>query len=416
MKMNNRFIAAIVILVGADAMFHTSASAQKLSEAEAIQMAFENNASIKSAQAQIEYFRQVKKAGSDIGKLSAVWMRGQYNTIENDQNLTLTQSLPFPGTMVSAIRLGEQEVTGAEKNLHVVKSQLSYDVKSVFQSLLYQQALLNLGHSQDSLFTDFARASQIRYKTGESNFLESATAETQRQEVKNFVRELQADLSISQSKLQALLKSAQPVEIDGALSKREVKSDITHAVLEGNTLLGLSRQQVKIHQQEKRLEQSRLFPDFTVGYFNQTLIGYQNTSGQEQYFGRNNRFQGFMIGLSVPLWAAPQVARTRAASYKEEASRLAADQLQTQINSELEQALRELDKTTASLRYYEEVALKNANLILSHAQKAYKSGEIGYMEYLQALRNYFSIKSNYLKSLYQYNLSVIKLEFLSGKN
>src|ERR1041385_1854204 len=71
---------------------------QKLSLDEAVQTALKNNLGIKSAEDQIEYFKQVKKTGSDIGKLSAVWMHGQYNSAYQDNNLTLSQNIPFPTT------------------------------------------------------------------------------------------------------------------------------------------------------------------------------------------------------------------------------------------------------------------------------------------------------------------------------
>ena len=58
--------------------------------------------------------------------------------------------------------------------------------------------------------------------------------------------------------------------------------------------------------------------------------------------------------------------------------------------------------------------LKNAELILVQAGKAYRGGEIGYIEYLQSLKNAIAIKSNYLQSLNLYNQSVVKIEFLLG--
>jgi heavy metal efflux system protein len=390
--------------------------AQELTETEAVQRAIENNPVIKSAESQTGYYRQIKKTSTDIGKLSAIWMRGQYNTIQNDYNLTLTQSIPFPGTMVANSRLGSAQITGAETNLLTIKNNLGYEVKTVFQTLIYQKASLSLLRSQDSLFTDFARASALRYKTGESNLLEKTTADTQLQEVKISVREAEAEVSILQSRLQSLLKATAPMDAAGPLTKRTFTIELSPVAWMENPYLRQTQQQVIIRQWEKRVERSRLLPDLSIGYFNQTLIGFQNTRGQEEYYDKSTRFQGFMLGLSIPLWVAPQLARARASSYLEEAARHSAASLQLKISTEYEQALRELDKSEASLTFYEDSALKNADLILQYGRKAYASGEIGYIEYLQALRNYFSIKSNYLKALNNYNLSVIKLEYLVGKN
>jgi cobalt-zinc-cadmium resistance protein CzcA len=53
---------------------------------------------------------------------------------------------------------------------------------------------------------------------------------------------------------------------------------------------------------------------------------------------------------------------------------------------------------------------------LKQVQTAYQNGEIGYAEYLLGLRNANSIRENYLQTLQQYNLSIIQLEFLAGRN
>jgi cobalt-zinc-cadmium resistance protein CzcA len=85
------------------------------------------------------------------------------------------------------------------------------------------------------------------------------------------------------------------------------------------------------------------------------------------------------------------------------------------LKGAFEQAAQEFDKNQTSLNYYETSALKNADLILKQARKAYHGGEIGYIEYLQSIRSALLIKSNYLLSLNLYNQSIIKIEFLLGK-
>ncbi|MBL7860488.1 MAG: TolC family protein [Cyclobacteriaceae bacterium] len=404
----------IVILALSGVVTIPETMAQPMTETEAIHTALQNNQLIKSAEFEVDYYKQMKKTGSELGKLNVVWMRGQYNTIEKDNNITLTQTIPFPGTIRATLKLGAEQVRGADKNLQVAKNNQVFAVKSTYEQLLYQLTVRELLLSQDSLYTDFARASAIRYKTGESNLLEMTTAETQLQEIKNSIRINEADIYMSQMQLQVLLKTDAPVDVSAKLTKRILSLDSMHA-LESNPQIQLANQQVKINQQLKRVENSRLAPDFSIGYFNQTLIGYQNTTGSDIFYDKSNRFSGFTAGIQIPLWFAPQAARAKAASHLEEASRETAEYIRHTLFSEYEQALRELDKNQASLVYYESSALKNADLILSQARKAYQGGEIGYVEYLQSLRNAISIKSNYLQVLHQYNLSVIRVEFFIGK-
>ncbi len=58
---------------------------QPLSLEQAVQTALENNQGIKSAEYEVDYFKEIKKTSTDIGKLSALWMHGQYNSIYQGQ-------------------------------------------------------------------------------------------------------------------------------------------------------------------------------------------------------------------------------------------------------------------------------------------------------------------------------------------
>lgn len=393
---------------------HLNAGAQRLSLEQAVQAALKNNLGIKSAEQQIEYFRQLKKTGSDIGKLSAVWMHGQYNSVYQDNNFTLTQTIPFPATLSNQLRLGKEQLIGAHQNLTVQQNNLAFEVKSNYYQLLLQGALKKLLLSQDSLYSDFANASTLRYKTGETNLLEKTTAETQLMDLKNQLRQNEADLKISGARLQALLKSENPVEASDDFVKRNVPAELDSGFNQ-NPSLKLMKQEINISQQVKRVERSRVMPDLLVGGFVQSLTGVQNVNGQDVFFPRSKQFTGFELGLAIPLWIKPNLARAKAASFQEEVSRKSAQHFETMLNGDFRQALQELDKNKSNIAYYETSALQNADLLLHQAKKAFRGGEIGYIEYLQALKNSIGIRSNYLQAIYQYNLSIVKLEFLLGK-
>ncbi len=229
-------------------------SAQKLSLDQAVQAALRNNLGIKSAEYQIEYFKQLKKTGSDIGKLSAVWTHGQFNSIYQDNNLTLSQTIPFPTTLSNQIRLGKEQVIGAQQNLIVQQNNLAYEVKSAYHQLLYQNALKKLLLSQDSLYTDFVKASSLRYKTGESNLLEKTTAETQLMDLENQQKQNEADIRISSAHLQALLKSEVSIEATDEFGKRNLPTELDSGFMSSNPSLKLMKQEVNISQQFKRFE------------------------------------------------------------------------------------------------------------------------------------------------------------------
>jgi len=396
-------------------LFSAFANAQKITLDQAVQTALKNNLGIKSAESQIDYFKELKKTGSDIGKLSAVWMHGQYNSVYQDNNLTLQQTIPFPSAMANQVKLGKEQIAGAQQNLIVQQNNLAYDVKSIYLHLLYLEAQKKLFAAQDSLYSDFASAASLRYKTGESNLLEKTTAETQRLEVHNLQRQNLADIEISGARLKALLKSDSSIEAADELKKRALPDEVSAAQIQSNPELKLINQEVIISHQYKRVEKSKVMPDLLVGGFVQSLTGVQNINGQDVYYPRSKQFTGFQVGLAIPLWIKPNLARASAAEFQEESMRKKAQQYEITLAGSFEQALRELDKNTATINYYETSALQNAELILSQSRKAFHAGEISYIEYLQSLKISIGIKNNYLQALNQYNQSIVTLEFLLGK-
>ena len=60
---------------------------------------------------------------------------------------------------------------------------------------------------QDSLYSGFLRAAELRAKAGETNRLEMITARSQSLEIKNQLYQVTSDIAISSRKLMVLLNS-----------------------------------------------------------------------------------------------------------------------------------------------------------------------------------------------------------------
>lgn len=381
-----------------------------------IDRAIKNNASIKSGNYEIDYSKALKKTSTDIGKTNLSLMSGQYNSIKTDNNISVSQSIPFPTLFSSQSQLNKANIKGYELKLQVTQNELIHQVKSVYGYLEYLQAERNLLLSQDSIYTSFSNAAISRLKAGESTLLEKTTAETQLMEVKNMLAQNQSNTLIYQSQLQALMNSKIPVQIEQkTIVKMELSIPNDSSAYSQNPYLLYLKQQIEISIKQKKVETAKVLPDFTIGYFNQSLIGYQNINGTDQYFDASKRFSGFQVGVSIPLWFVPQTAKVKAAGLNQKAIESNIEQYQVNIQGQYSQYLQEYLQNKNTLDYYEKNALPNADLIIKQADKGFKNGEIGYVEYLQGIKSALAIKSNYLSSLNQYNQSIIKLEFLLGK-
>jgi cobalt-zinc-cadmium resistance protein CzcA len=402
---------AAVVIILMTMTFITNAQTPVTVE-QAVTTALEKNKGVQAATLEVDYYKQSRKTSSDIGKMTATLMKGQYNTYASDNNITLTQSIPFPSVFTTQRSLGNAMIEGGTLKKAATENELAFQVKQVAYHLIYLQAKEKLLVSQDSVFDGLVHATDLRYRTGESRLLEKMTAETQRNEVRNSLTLARADILIYQNMLETLTASETPLTIATSLSKRQLNISFDSTSLNQNPQLRYLQQQVAVAEGERRVTAARVLPDIVVGYFNQTLIGTPNKSGELATSG--NRFTGFMVGVSIPIWIGPQVARVKAARVNEEKTQKIFEYHRSLVEGEWQRAVQELLKNRSSLEYYETSALQNADLILRQSDAAFKGGEIGYTEYWLAVRNAIQIKDNYLSNLNNFNQSIINLEFLAG--
>jgi len=408
--------AAAFLLLFLLPAFGKAQTGMGLTAQQVVDAALKNNATLRAAAYEVDYSRTLKRTSSDLGKTNISLMHGQYNSINTDNNISINQSIPFPTVFTSQAKLNTALVKGSELKLQLTQNELISQVRSAYYYLQYLQARQKLLSSQDSIYSVFFKAAELRLKTGESNLLEKTTAETQLMEVRNLLAQNVSDIRIYQSHLQALSNSRGAVELSSQLFEKLVLNlPSDSSAVDQNPALAYLKQQIEISTKQKNVEAAKALPDFNIGYFNQSLIGSQNINGSDQYFSGSKRFTGIQVGVSIPLWFVPQAAKVKAAGINQQVVQSNYEQYRANVQGQYNQATQEFLKNSTTIAYYEKSALPNADLLIRQADKGFKSGDIGYVEYLQGVKNALSIKANYIQALNQYNQSVITLEFLTGK-
>lgn len=381
---------------------------------QAIDIALKNNAGIKAAAYEVASQRQLKKTNFDLPKTNFSLLYGQYNSYaRNDNNITISQTIPF-ASLGSYASLNKSLLTSSELKKTAAENELAYRVKQVYYQLAYTQARHSLLLQQDSIFQGFLKAASLRYKTGEAKLLEQTTAETQRNEIGNQLRQNESTITILQTQLKTLLNSNTLPEISmSELAEISFTISGDSNAVAANPFLAYMRQQTEVAKSQKKVEVAKLAPDLMVGYFNQTLIDVVNTENGEVADSKN-RFTGFQVGIAIPLWFTSHQGRIKSAEFSRQAAESNYKNQEIALRGQWNQAIQGYLKNKNSLTYYRSSALPNANLILSQSQIAFRNGEIGYAEYLLTVRNAISIKEGYLQTLNDYDQSIIDIEFLSG--
>ncbi len=380
---------------------------------QAIQMALDSNLMVRSSVYSLKEQQALKGAAWDIPKTSVDVQYGQFNSYSRDNSYAVSQSFAFPTQYVYQHKLAGANIRNSEYQLKYTQSEIVFQVKQLYWQIAYLHSKLRLLAYQDSLYTGFLKAAILRANTGETNQLEMISARSQSMEIRNQWKQVNTDLQISRQKFTTLLNSSVPV-LTGDTVLYQIQNEIDMNILE-NPTLQQAQQSIEISKLERKVEISKSLPEFSVGYFSQTMQGTQDVNGVPVTFGSSNRFQGVQAGISVPLWYAPYAARNKAAGLKVKEAEANAEYLSKNLTDSFQSLLLELTKNKSNVDFYEKQVLEEADLMISQATQSYKSGAIDYLDYIQNLNRAVSIRQNYLDALNAYNQTVITIEFITGK-
>jgi len=382
---------------------------------QAISSALQNNKAISGATLSVGLQEQLKKTAFEMPKTEVSMLYGQYNSlVKNDNNFTITQTIPFPTLFSANAALGNERIKASQFQVASTKNELVYQVKTVYTNLQYLYSKEKLLLQQDSIYKGFLKSASLKYKTGEGNLLEKVAAETQLKEVQSQLDQNSADIDIYNSQLSTLLGNKAMGITEKYLTENTMIPLTDSASVKENPALVYFRQQIIIADKQRKVELARALPDITLGYFNQSLTGFQNVNGNEVFFGQNKRFQGFQVGLAVPLFYKSYSAKAKAAAISKDIATNELDLQERRLADQYQQVLREYLKNKERYGYFQTSALNNAVLILKNSRIAYQNGEIGYSEYLLNLKQANTIYEGHLMALLQVNQSINHIEFLIG--
>ena len=388
----------------------------RINAQQAIQMALDSNLAVRSSALSLGVQKALKPAAWDIPKTAIDGEYGQINSYSKDNSISISQSFAFPTVYINQSKLAGANIKSSEWQMKSSQLEIATQVKQVYWQLAYLASKQKLFAYQDSLYSGFFRAAELKAKTGETNRLEMITARSQSMEVRNQLQQVVADLFIFKQKLQSLLNTNVVLQTADTLIKRiDFEPTADSSILNNNPSLAYEKQQIEVARLERKLEQSKILPDLKIGYFSQTIQGTQEVNGSVRTFNTGDRFTGIQAGISIPLWFALNTAKNKAARLKEQQTQTFAEYYSKSLSGNFRALMGEYTKYSNSLDYYEKQAIPEADLIIEQATRSYRAGAMDYTDYITSLSRALNIKQNYLEALNNFNQTIISIDFVRGK-
>lgn len=411
--MKSKNTAITILIFG---LFSANANAQeipkKLTLKESLEMGLKNNQLIQSSELESKMNSELKGTAFDLPKTEISGTFGQINSEAKDKNFSISQTFsPFQYGAKRKLLLENSNLSQLKTG--VTKQEIAFNIRQSWNAILYYSELNETMQRQNKLMQKFVRSASLRFDTGETNSLEKATAVAKQQELEQKIKHNEAMIWVEKSKVKTFLN----LQNDFAIADTSFVALPTLQLLDSTSVaqnpnLKLALQEVNVAQANQKLEKSTMLPDITAGYFIQSFTGNQEINGQTVYYDGSPRFQGFSVGISIPIFAGSSVSKIQASKTNIEMQQKNADYLKLQLSSQFEQQIQQLNTFQSLIDYYKTTALPNADLISKNAEKAYQNGDISYFEYVQGLETSLGIRTNYITAVNNFNQTVINLQFL----
>ena len=379
-------------------LFPTHAQ-QTVSLEEAVTIALENHPRLKTAMASIERSRASRGESWEVSPTTFNYSWGQINgETRNDNQMEITQSLGSLLTPFYKNALVNRQVTTGEYYRDLVKKEITAEVKRAWAYYQYAFHLCALYKEQIEWAGRLRKASLLRYEQGDITLLEWNMSST-------LVADLQTRLSQAEEELQlATRRFSWTCYSDSPLLPMDTTLVLFPArvaeIAPSDIHLNYFRSVADEKKAMLRIEQSRFFPELSVGYVRQKIAPL---SGLDSW----------MVGISFPVLFFPQHSRVRQAKIDSYIARTEAESNIRQLNNKVEELSVALRKEGEHIRYYTTGALPEAEALLKSATVQFKENETDITQFVQSLNAAREIRRGYIEAVYAYNISALELELYS---
>lgn len=315
-----------------------------------------------------------------------------------------SQPIENPAARRSRIRSSELDRDGSRSQLSAVQLSVRADVKRAFYDVLRRKEQLAFARDNLVLVEDLRRRVQMEVQVGEKGKLELTRAEAELARARSAVRGADIQLSNTQAILKALLGSTSDEIFDpqgtlGDAIRIGPLNEIRPQVLNNHPVLAQADAQSARAQSLIANERARRIPEPTV---------YGEFEHQPDI-----TFYRFGVNLPLPLWDRRKgpIGEARA---ELERSQAFARQRRLEITAALERAYDQYQISNQQVDGLESGSLREAEAAVEAARAAYKFGERGILEVLDAQRVLQGVRNDLLEARFSRQSAVIDLEELGA--
>lgn len=323
---------------------------------------------------------------------------------QQNYGIAISQPLDFMSTRASRREYAEQQFNYAEKGIHTTSFDLRNQIKAAYLNVLLRQQITEMLGANLTLLQQVQSRVKRKVEIGEAARYELIKADTEVLATERDFASAQTRIDEAKAILRGMIGNMpDSFEITQQLPTISSLPDITELrrSAENNPYLQQLLSARDSAEAKLKLEQALRFPGITL----------------KSDFSQDPDINTVRMGVVVPLpvWNRREGQIAQAAAGIEEANANIKQQ-QLLLRKEIDRAYQLTVIASNQLKVFENGLLQQSQATLSRAEAAYKFGERGILEYLDAQRVNRDVKRDYLIAKFDYFFSVLQIERFIGSD
>ncbi len=403
-------IITLLFVLAANA---ASGQEQRLTLGQCMQMALEQNYSVKAADRSVERARALQGTAWDVERTELSLSQDPTSGGSPDNALAISQAIDFPTVYIARRRQLKSETQAERSRRDVVRNALAADVASAYLQLVYEEECVRILAAQDSVLMRYRRIAEKRLEAGDTRRLEVIAAD-------RLSRENRLEMASAQNRTEeAALRLAQLLGEEGGVAAADsllpcldlVLPEYNYDLSPEGAYAGDLR---TVADKAIGVARSGYAPTLSLALRHQLVISSWNPYAQDRSRFAGGNFMGFEVGVGIPLFFGATRARVKAAKMEREMAEMQMRSQRQAREKEYAAALSRCNAAFARVEYYRGEGRRQAEEMLRLGAVEYENGEIGYVEYVSVLQECLGGRMKCAAAVNDYNQSVVSLQRLAG--
>lgn len=364
----------------------------------AVSRALAEHPALKNAALQVQIAEAGKAAAKDLPPLDINLQSGQINAAQIDYNLSVVQGLGNPQIHRARRAAADAHTQYASADAQRLRHQVAYEVRQAWHTWYFAQKRLDILSAQVAEYERALQKASQQLAAGQVGLLEKTLVDNQLlQAQRQYTQATHATQAAYTALAQLAWLGTAAYAAPGELPELPASIGAQPTPL----LLAPAEQAVTLAQAQRQVQQSALRPEWSVGYFVQSI--------RPDY-----AFQGVAVGVGIPLYRKAQNARIEQSALGTAIAENELAQQRTALEREYALARQQWQTAAAEWTAQGTVLPQQASQLRQLAQAQWQQGEIDYFRYLQTITLALQNDMDHWALLERYYATGLRLGYLTN--